>query len=105
MQEAAKKFIGTHDFRSFCSNSADADNTVRTIYEFSVEKNENDVKILVKGDGFLYNMVRILVGTLLSVSEHKIAPADIEKIMTAGDRTLAGRTAMAHGLYLNRVFY
>ena len=61
--------------------------------------------MLVKGNGFLYNMIRIIAGTLIDVSEKRIAPDDIPTILAAKDRLKAGRTAMAHGLYLNRVFY
>ena len=61
--------------------------------------------MLVKGNGFLYNMIRIIAGTLIDVSEKRIAPDDIPAILAAKDRLRAGRTAMAHGLYLNRVFY
>ena len=61
--------------------------------------------MLVKGNGFLYNMIRIMAGTLLDVSEKRISPDDIPAILAAKDRLKAGRTAMAHGLYLNRVFY
>ena len=61
--------------------------------------------MLVKGDGFLYNMIRIIVGTLLDISEGKFSPDDMPGILAAKDRLKAGRTAMAHGLYLNRVFY
>ena len=61
--------------------------------------------MLVKGNGFLYNMIRIIAGTLIDVSEKRIAPDDIPAILEAKDRLKAGRTAMAHGLYLNRVFY
>ena len=61
--------------------------------------------MLVKGNGFLYNMIRIMAGTLIDVSEKRISPDDIPDILAAKDRLKAGRTAMAHGLYLNRVFY
>ena len=61
--------------------------------------------MLVKGNGFLYNMIRIMVGTLIDVSEKRLAPDDMPAILAAKDRLKAGRTAMAHGLYLNRVFY
>lgn len=61
--------------------------------------------MLVKGNGFLYNMIRIMAGTLIDISEGRIAPDDIPRILEAKDRLKAGRTAMAHGLYLNRVFY
>ncbi len=102
---AAKKFIGTHNFASFCSNYNEKQDTVRTIYDFSVEINGDSVKMLVKGNGFLYNMIRIMVGTLLAVNEGNIKADDLESIMKAKNRQLAGRTAAAHGLYLNRIFY
>lgn len=105
MQEAANKFIGTHDFRSFCSNYKEIDNSVRTIYTFSIEKYGDSVKILVKGNGFLYNMIRILVGTLLAVNEGHISIDEIDDIIEAKDRTRAGKTAQAHGLYLNKIYY
>lgn len=105
ISEAAQKFVGTHNFRSFCSQNTDKINTVRTIYYFNIEVNGDCVKILVKGDGFLYNMVRILVGTLLCVNEKLISLSDIDSIFNSNDRSLAGRTAQPYGLYLNRVFY
>lgn len=105
VQEAAQHFVGTHDFRSFCTNCAENANTVRTIHSFDVEVDGDSVKMLVKGNGFLYNMVRIMVGTLLTVNEGKLTADQLDEIMAAGKRQLAGRTAAAHGLYLNRVFY
>lgn len=105
MREAASKFIGTHDFGSFCADCSKKVDTVRTIYQFQIEINENDVRILVKGNGFLYNMVRILVGTLLDINEGRIKIEEIESIMKARDRKLAGRTAPPHGLYLHEVYY
>ena len=103
--EAAQHFVGERDFRAFCSNCAENTNTVRRIHSFDVEIAGDKVKMLVKGDGFLYNMVRIMVGTLLDVNEGKIPADTLEAIFAAGQRKLAGRTAPAHGLYLNRVFY
>lgn len=105
MRRAAAHIIGTHDFRSFCSADTKKENTTRTIYNISIEKDEDLVKVLVKGDGFLYNMVRIIVGTLFWVNEGKVSPDDIPIILNAADRKFAGKTAQAHGLYLNRVFY
>lgn len=102
---AAKQFVGTHDFASFCADCSTVSTTVRTIYSFDIENCGDTVIMLVKGNGFLYNMIRIMVGTLLDVSEHRIEPEDIPSILDAKDRLRAGRTAMAHGLYLNRVFY
>lgn len=105
VKEAAEYFVGTHDFRSFCSEASEKINTVRTIYSFDIEIDGESVNMRVSGDGFLYNMVRIMVGTLLTVNEGYIKPSDIPEIMKAGNRLLAGRTAQPHGLYLNRVFY
>ncbi len=105
VSEAAQHFVGTHDFRTFCTNCAENANTVRTIHSFTVEKDGDTVKMLVKGNGFLYNMVRIMVGTLLDINEGKIPLEQLDSIMASGNRLLAGKTAMAHGLYLNRVFY
>lgn len=105
VRDAAQRFVGTHDFAGFCSNYEEGQNTVRTIEKFDIVINGESVKMLVKGDGFLYNMIRIMVGTLLSVNEGYIKADDIEGIMAAKNRQLAGRTAQPHGLYLNRVFY
>lgn len=105
MEKAASYFIGTHDFKSFCSTHTDKVDTVRTIYNLSIEKQNDLVKVLVKGDGFLYNMVRIIIGTLLWVNEGRIQPEQIPDIFLKADRKYAGKTAPPHGLYLNKVFY
>lgn len=105
LDKAAKYFVGTHDFRSFCSNANEKENTIRTIHSFNVERDGDKVIMTVSGDGFLYNMVRIMVGTLLFVNEKKISESDIPEIMKKKDRRFAGRTASASGLYLNKVFY
>lgn len=105
VRKAAGHFVGTHDFSSFCADCTNVSTTVRTIYSFDIENSGDSVIMLVKGNGFLYNMIRIMVGTLIDVSEKRIAPDDIPQILEAKDRLRAGRTAMAHGLYLNRVFY
>ena len=104
MQEASLYLVGEHDFKSFCTEKPEVTNTVRTIYSLNVIKEGDMIIIRVTGNGFLYNMVRITVGTLIEVSEGKIAPCDIEKIINSKDRTLAGRTAPAEGLYLGKVF-
>lgn len=104
-RKAAAYFVGTHDFSSFCADCTNVSSTVRTIYSFNIEKCGDTVIMLVKGNGFLYNMIRIMVGTLIDVSEKRIVPESIPHILSARDRLKAGRTAMAHGLYLNRVFY
>ncbi|MBQ4310965.1 MAG: tRNA pseudouridine(38-40) synthase TruA [Oscillospiraceae bacterium] len=105
MRRAAGYFAGTHDFTSFCGTANLKDDPVRTIEYFDIFENEKFVKFVVKGDGFLYNMVRIMCGTLLEVSEGKRTPDSIPAILAAKDRTAAGRTAKAHGLYLNKLFY
>ncbi len=105
MEKAAKHFIGTHDFSSFCQSGSLKEDNTRTIEYFDIIKNENFVKFIVKGDGFLYNMVRIMAGTLISVSEKKFSPDDIPVILEKKDRIYAGRTLLPHGLYLNKVFY
>ena len=103
--KAGKAFIGTHDFKAFCSVGSNKEITVRTVYDFTVSKNENEIVLLVKGDGFLYNMVRIMVGTLLFINEGKIQADALEAILLSGDRTNSGKTAQPHGLYLNRIYY
>ena len=105
LNRAARDYIGTHDFTSFCGTSNQKENNVRSIEYFYIEKDENLVKLLVKGDGFLYNMVRIMVGTLICINDGKIAPDAIPAILDAKDRNAAGKTAVPHGLYLNKVFY
>ena len=104
MNEAAKHFVGKHDFAAFMASGSDIADTVRTVSECRVERDGNIVKIYMAADGFLYNMVRITVGTLIEVSEGKISPDGIDKIINSKDRTLAGRTAPPEGLYLGRVF-
>lgn len=105
MEKAAHDFLGTHDFRAFCSAGADAESTVRTITGISVERDGGHVIIRVSGDGFLYNMVRIMVGTLLYVNYGMPDTESVADIIRSGERTRAGHTVPAHGLYLNRVFY
>lgn len=105
IEKAAQDFVGTHDFTSFCGTANLKENTVRTIEYFRVTQCENLVKLIVKGDGFLYNMVRIMVGTLIFINENKLEADSIPKILEARDRNLAGKTIGAQGLYLNKVFY
>lgn len=100
MQKAACYLIGEHDFKSFCSVNTTAETTVRTIYDISVTKNGDIVSIRVTGSGFLYNMVRIIAGTLMEIGKGKILPEDIIEILNSLDRTKAGFTAPAHGLTL-----
>lgn len=105
MREGAKCFVGTHDFSSYMASGSDIKDTVRTVLDADVTREGDFVVFKVSADGFLYNMVRIFTGTLLGVAEGKISPDDIPKITDAHDRRLAGVTAPAKGLYLNRVVY
>lgn len=105
LDEAAKKFIGTYDFKGFCSAGSSVDSTVRTIYNADVKRHGDIIVFSVCGNGFLYNMVRIMTGTLLAVAENKISKDDIENIILSGDRNKAGITAPAKGLFLNKVYY
>ena len=105
IREASRYFVGTHDFASFCADCTSVSTTVRTIFSFDIENYGNTVIMLVNGNGFLYNMIRIIAGTLLDVNENKILPCQIPEILESKNRLNAGRTAPAHGLYLNRVFY
>ena len=98
MQKAARFLEGQHDFKSFCSVGSQVKTTTRTIYSCSVTKDEDIVKIRVTGNGFLYNMVRIIAGTLIQVGNGNIAPDKIPEILEACDRNMAGPTAPANGL-------
>ncbi len=100
MREAAKYFVGEHDFKSFCQVGAQVKSTVRTVYDVSIIEEGADLVIRVTGGGFLYNMVRIMAGTLLEVGKGKIEPSQIPEIIQTKDREAAGPTAPAHGLTL-----
>ena len=105
MKEAAKYLEGEHDFEAFCSTGSQVDNTIRTINSLEVTQNGDEIAIIAKGNGFLYNMVRIIAGTLLEVGEGKIEPSDMAKIIESKDRGLAGKTAVARGLKLVEIKY
>lgn len=105
IRQAAGYFVGTHDFTSFCSSKTDKENKVRTISSLNIEQKEDEIIFTFSGNGFLYNMVRIIVGTLLQVGNGRILPEDIPHILEARDRKLAGKTAPAEGLCLWEVFY
>lgn len=103
---AAACLKGTHDFTSFCTlDSRDRGSMVRTVTKAEVSREGDMVVFTVAADGFLYNMVRIMVGTLLRVAQGKLEPGDIPGIIQAKDRKAAGPTAPPYGLYLNRVYY
>lgn len=101
----ARDFVGTHDFAAFCSSKNDLENTVRTISSFGVERLGDIVLFTVTGDGFLYNMVRIMVGTLVFIACGKLEPGCIPRILASKDRCMAGKTMPAHGLFLDKVYY
>ncbi|XJZ27471.1 tRNA pseudouridine(38-40) synthase TruA [Bacillota bacterium Lsc_1132] len=105
MKEASKYLIGTYDFTSFCSAKTEVEDKVRTIAEITLSQEGPLLTFQFKGNGFLYNMVRILVGTLLEVGSGERRPEDIAAILAQRDRTIAGKTAPARGLYLWEVFY
>ena len=105
IREAAAYFVGTYDFTSFCSAKTTKEDKVRTITKLDIEEYENELIFTFTGDGFLYNMVRIIVGTLLHVGNGKIRYSDIPNILAARDRKLAGQTAPAEGLCLWEVYY
>lgn len=105
MNEAAAAFVGTHDFASFMAQGSKIKDTVRTVISASVARVNNTVEFRVAADGFLYNMVRIMAGTLLAVAYGKIKSADIPMILGQKDRARAGITAPACGLYLERAEY
>lgn len=98
MKRGASYIEGTHDFKSFCSANSPVEDTVRTVYAVDVEKQDDIITIRVTGSGFLYNMVRIIAGTLIQVGLKEIAPEEITDILEAKDRGAAGPTAPAHGL-------
>ncbi len=105
MNIAASQFIGTHDFSAFMAQGSNVESTVRSV-KYADVKREGDIIIFrVAADGFLYNMVRIMAGTLLSVASGKINEDNIEGIINSCCREMAGMTAPAHGLYLNKVVY
>lgn len=105
MKKAAALLTGTHDYRAFCSNKRYKKSTVRTVSAIDIEVNNADLTITFRGDGFLYNMVRILTGTLLEVGQGLRMPEEMSAILSSLDRTKAGKTAPAQGLTLVKVEY
>ena len=106
MQRAASFIEGRHDFTSFCSAKTDKEDKVRTVFQIDVEETiRNGMIIRVRGDGFLYNMVRIIAGTLVKVGEGKIKPEDILAIIDRKDRGHLGTTLPAKGLFLMGIRY
>lgn len=105
MEKALKYFEGEHDFKAFKSSGTSSKNSVRTIYKAQLIKENERIIIELTGSGFLYNMVRIIAGTIVDVGLGKIKPEDITAIIESKDRTKAGKTLPPHGLYLVEVYY
>lgn len=105
LNREAQNFLGTHDFSAFCASKSAVEDKVRVIRTCSVTRNGDLVEFRVTGNGFLYNMVRIMVGTLLDVQCGKIPCGEIPNLLSGRDRTRAGVTAPPHGLYLHKVYY
>ena len=105
MRKGASYLIGTHDFKSFCIKKNQTPTTVRTIYRIDIEQKEDIIKISVKGNGFLYNMVRCIVGTLIYVGRGIYKPEHVQEILEKKDRKVAGPNAPAHGLVLKDIKY
>ena len=101
----AQQLVGKHDFSAFCAAGGSTVDNVRTLTRAEVVRRGGEVLMHFEADGFLYNMVRIIVGTLIDISRGKIAPGSIPEIIDSGDRSRAGATAPAHGLCLERVYY
>ncbi len=105
MNSAAKCFVGERDFRSFMAQGSQVVSTVRDVKYATVTERDGIIEFTVAADGFLYNMVRIMAGTLIAVAEGKILADEIDDIISSCDRARAGQTAPPEGLYLNRVVY
>ena len=105
MRSAAAHFIGKYDFSAFMAEGSDVEDTVRNVTALSINKCGDIIEIKISADGFLYNMVRIIVGTLTEVAFERISPDSIPEIILSCKRARAGMTAPAEGLYLNRVMY
>lgn len=105
MIDASKAFIGTHDFTAFCKTTSNQKDCIRTIYNLEVKKIDNKIHIEITGNGFLHNMVRIIVGTLIDSGCNKLTKKDILDILKNKDRTKASKTVPAYALYLKDVEY
>ena len=105
MQAAADRFVGTHDFAAVRSVGTETRTTVRTVHYFNVKRTGDLIEASVCANGFLYNMVRAMVGTIVYAAEGKLAPEDIPAILESGNRTLAGPTVPPGGLYMTKLWY
>ena len=105
MQRAAAYLVGEHDFKSFCTAKPEVTNPVRTVYSLDLKREDDMITLRIRGNGFLYNMVRIITGTLIRVGGGFLEPEDIPKILEAKDRGAAGETARPEGLTLVKIEY
>lgn len=105
MQAAADRFVGTHDFAAVRSVGTDVRSTVRTVYYFDIERKDDIIECRVCANGFLYNMARAMVGTVVFAAEGKFPPEDVTRILEDGCRTAAGPTVPAGGLYMTKLWY
>lgn len=105
MRKAAEAILGTHDFSSFCASNTGVVDKVRTIRRLEFEEHGEELHMIIEGSGFLYNMVRIIAGTLMEVGIGRRDAAELAGIVAAADRSAAGKTAAARGLYLEKVEY
>ena len=105
MQAAALRLLGTHDFGAFQASGGTAKSTIRTLYDISVTREGDDITIVVAGSAFLYNMVRILAGTLVAIGQDRLSPDALDEALATQNRLLLGVTAPASGLELTRIFY
>lgn len=105
MRKACQYFIGTHDFKAFMSSGSSIKTTIRTIQELYIEQKGNEIKIFITADGFLYNMVRIIVGTLIKVGNGRLVAEEVKSIIEEGNRRRAGMCVPPNGLILEKVFY
>ncbi len=105
MQDAAERFVGTHDFAAVRAVGTEVKSTVRTVYYFDVKRTGDLIELKVCANGFLYNMVRAMVGTVIYAADGKLTPADINGILLRGNRTEAGPTVPPGGLYMTKLWY
>ncbi len=105
MEEAGKLLIGKHNFKGFMNSGSNVESTVRTIYDLRINKRSHNIYFILEGNGFLYNMVRIIVGTLIEVGMGKRELKLVEEALKTGNRDLAGHTVPAQGLFLDKVLY
>lgn len=106
MREAAKYLVGEHDYKTFCASGSNVTSTVRTVYSIEIHGDSGaEIELVFHGNGFLYNMVRIMTAMIVRVGEGKLKPSDLKLVLEAEDRSRAPWTAPSHGLYLEHIYY